>query len=121
MILYMLLGLAIIVAVILLSLLVYLMWFVRQRGGDEWIGVLEREGYLDEIYSKAAAQGDKLEHLSKKKRQQIRGVDLYQCTKCGVIGPPWSINRWVRDLDTVEEDVIPGGCKCGGTVVLIDD
>ena len=45
----------------------------------------------------------------------------YKCAACGNVGSPWQINLWTRDLDTVKEDVIPGGCKCGGTVILIDD
>ena len=76
---------------------------------------------LDEIYAKAAAKGDKLDHLSKKSRQQIRGVDLYKCANCGKIGAPWEIQTWRKNLDTIDEDVIPNGCRCGGTVFLIDD
>lgn len=79
------------------------------------------ESILDEHYSKVAASGDKLKYLSKKRRQQIRGVDYYKCEECGEVGPPWNIDLWTEDLDTVDEDVIPGGCRCGGTVVLIDD
>ena len=79
------------------------------------------ESIRDEVYAKAAAKGDKLKHLGKKKRQQIRGVDCYKCMSCGESGPPWQINIWIKDLDTIEEDIIPNGCKCGGTVVLIDD
>jgi hypothetical protein len=78
--------------------------------------------YLDEVYSKAAARGDKLEHLGKKKRQQYRGVDCYKCNKCGKGGPPWI---WIPetgiDLDDIPEDVIPGVCPCGGIIILVDD
>jgi len=79
------------------------------------------ESIKDQFHATAAAKGDKLKYLGKKKRQQIRGVDSYRCKKCDVVGSPWQINIWTKDLDTIEEDVIPGGCKCGGTVVLIDD
>jgi hypothetical protein len=78
--------------------------------------------YLDEVYAKAAARRDKLEHLGKKKRQQYRGVDAYRCMGCGEVGAPWS---WLPatgvDLDEVEEDIIHNVCPCGGVIVLIDD
>jgi len=78
--------------------------------------------YLDEVYSKAAARGAKLDHLPKKTRQVYRGVDGYKCQGCGRSGAPWS---WVADagvnLDNIPEDVIPGVCPCGGVIVLIDD
>lgn len=39
-------------------------WVVGSEKGKRMID----STYLDEVYSKAAASGDKLEHLSKKKR-----------------------------------------------------
>ena len=75
----------------------------------------------EEHLAKRAIAGDKLHYLGKKQRQQIRGVDLYRCQKCGQVGAPWEINHWKFDLDTVEEDRLPDACRCGGTVILIDD
>lgn len=77
--------------------------------------------YLDEVYSKAAAHGDKLEHLSKKKRQQYRGVNSYKCTGCGKRGPPWGWITTEVDLNEIPEDIIENVCPCGGVIILIED
>jgi len=87
-----------------------------------WTDYSEFDNHLDEMYAKAAAQGDRLENLSKKKRQEVRGVDMYRCNKCKRSGAPWS---WMHDtdknLDDFSSDEIPGVCPCGGVIVLIDD
>jgi hypothetical protein len=72
---------------------------------------------LDEVYSIQAARGDKLEHLSKRKRQTYSGVDIYRCGRCGRNGPPWV---WVTDLNDVPGDTIQNVCPCGGTLYIVD-
>lgn len=97
--------------------------YIERRHDHSWIIVDDFDGHcdnlLDEAYSKAAACGDRLAYLSKTKRQEIRGVDMYKCNKCGKSGAPWSWHG--TDLDKIVSDEIHGVCPCGGVILLIDD